>query len=541
MTAMHRSICRSAPLALLAVAACAVGPDYAPPSGAALRVPARFAAPVETMVAEADLARWWTLFQDPALDWLVDRALAANLDIDVAGSRVRQARAAARGARAALFPTLGVSGSATRAYRRGGGGTTIITTPGSGTTTTGTGTGTTTTGSGAGGTIITTSGGGDANRFDAGFDASYEADLFGGVRRSIEASRADRQSSEESLHDTQRSVVAEVATDYVAARQAQARLAIARANLAAQDETLRIVGWRVQAGLASALDLEQARQLRAQTSANIPALQSSFTQNANALAILIGEAPGAAAALLDPVRPIPLAPAALAADVPANVIARRPDVRAAERALAAETARIGVEESALYPALQLTGSLGGSGGHIGDIASDAIGTIVGAISAPIFQGGAIRARIESQRAAAGIAYAQYRAAVLTALGDVENALVALAAANRSQVDLAAAAQAAGNARLYAASQYQAGLIDFQGLLDSERTLLSSQDALAASRGDRATALIQLYKALGGGWQAAPQPPSLLAGTSKAPASLLADTSGAPAHALASIPASTARP
>ena len=196
-------------------------------------------------------------------------------------------------------------------------------------------------------------------------------------------------------------------------------------------------------------------------------------------------------------------------------------MRAAERTLAAETARIGVEQSALYPALQLTGSLGGSGGHIGNIASDAIGTIVGAISAPIFQGGAIRARIESQRAAAAIAYAQYRLAVLNALGDVENALVALASANRSQVDLGVAAEAAGNARLYAASQYQAGLIDFQSVLDSERTLLSSQDALVSSRGDRATALVQLYKALGGGWQAAPLPATALAG--------------------ARIPASTARP
>jgi NodT family efflux transporter outer membrane factor (OMF) lipoprotein len=466
-------------LLLALLGGCTVGPDYHPPVASHLKVPARFNAAVPGTAAEADLARWWTGFGDPVLNQLVERALAANLDIDAAGARLRQARASLRGMQGQALPTLGASGSVSRSIGRSGG---SVIDPNTGTT-------------------IST--GGDTTVYRAGIDAAWEADLFGGIRRSVEAARADMQASENQLHFTQLSVASEVGLNYLDARLAQERLRIARANLASQDETLQIVGWRVQAGLVGSLDLEQARQLRAQTAASIPPIETAYAAAINRISVLLGEAPGAIAPMMAAPAAIPLAPAADA--IPAEVLQRRPDVAAAERSLAAETARIGVQTAQLYPALRLSGSFSGSATALADLPSAAIGNLVSSITAPIFQGGQIRAAIEGQRASTDAALAAYRSAVLTALEDVENALTSLAAADRRERDVAIAAQAARNAVLYARSQYRAGLIDFQALLESERSLLSSQDSSATARADRATATVQLYKALGGGWQAAPLP------------------------------------
>jgi NodT family efflux transporter outer membrane factor (OMF) lipoprotein len=470
------SSARSLPLLAL-LAGCAVGPDYRPPSAAALKVPAQFVA--AHPAGEVDLARWWTGFNDPVLTQLVERSLAANLDIESAGARLRQARASLRGAQGELLPTLGASGSVSRSVGRDSG---SVIDPNSGTT-------------------IST--GGDTTVFRAGLDAAWEADLFGGIRRNIEAARADAQASESNLHFTQLTVASEVGLNYLDARLAQTRLRIARENLASQSETLQIVGWRVQAGLVSSLDLEQARQLRAQTAASIPAIETSYAAAVNRIAVLLGEAPGAVTALIDPPTAIPLAPGAIA--IPAEVLQRRPDIAAAERTLAAETARIGVATAELYPALRLTGSFSGSATSLADLPSAAIGNLVSSITAPIFQGGRIRAAIEGQRASTDAALAAYRLSVLTALEDVENALTSLSAAERREREVIVSAEAARNAVLYARSQYRAGLIDFQSLLESERSLLSSQDSSASARADRATATVQLYKALGGGWEAAPMP------------------------------------
>lgn len=477
------------PLLLLALlAGCAVGPDYRPPSATALKMPERFNAATPATQAEVDLARWWTGFDDPVLTQLVERSLAANLDIDAAGARLRQARASLRGVRGQALPSVGVSGSTSRSIGRDGG---SVIDPDTGTT-------------------IST--GGDTTVFRAGIDAAWEADIFGGIRRNIEAARADAEASEDNLHFTQLTVASEVGLNYLDARLAQTRLRIARDNLASQDETVQIVGWRVQAGLVSSLDLEQARQLRAQTAATIPTIETSYAAAVNRIAALLGEAPGAVTGLIDPVREIPLAPAAGA--IPAEVLQRRPDVAAAERTLAAETARIGVATAELYPALRLTGSFSGSATDIADLPAAAIGNIVSSITAPIFQGGQIRAAIEGQRASTDAALAAYRSSVLTALEDVENALTALGAAERREREVLISAGAARNAVLYARSQYRAGLIDFQSLLESERSLLSSQDSSASARADRATATVQLYKALGGGWEAAPFPATATASTKR---------------------------
>ncbi len=469
------------PLALALLGGCSVGPNYRPPSLAVLNAPERFVAPSPAATPETDLAMWWTRFDDPALSALVDRALARNRDIDAAVARLRQARAGVRAAVGAQLPTLGVSGSANRSVGRGSDSFVDPTT----------------------GTVFDS--GGDTTVFRAGLDAAWETDLFGGLRRSTEAARADAAGSEASLHNAQLSVAAEVGLNYVDARLAQARLKIARDNLASQDETLQIVGWRVQAGLVGSLDLEQARQLRAQTAATIPTLENSYTTALNRLSVLTGDAPGAVDAALRRPAPIPLPPVSVGAGIPAEVIQRRPDIAAAERSFAAEVARIGVATAELYPALRLSGSIDGSDQSVGGVFGQSIGSLVAAISAPIFEGGQIRARIEGQRAAADAALAAYRSAVLTALEEVENALRGITAAEQRERALVVADEASRNATLLARLQYRSGLIDFQTLLDAERSLLSSQDSRASARAARATATVQLYKALGGGWQAAPAP------------------------------------
>lgn len=473
----------SRPIGALIVAgllsACAVGPDYRPQTGAQLQVPERFNA--ARPGAEVDLTRWWTSFDDPVLANLVERSLAANLDVAAAGARLRQARAAVRQTQGQALPQIGASGSVSRSI--GNDGSSFVDP---------------TTGQ-------TLSRGGDSTVYRAGLDASWEADIFGGIRRSVEAARASADGTEADLHFTQLSVAAEVGLNYVTARLAQARLDIARRNLASQDETLQIVGWRVQAGLVSALDLEQARQLRANTAATIPTLETTYTGAVNRIAVLLGEAPGAVTALLNPARPVPLPPRAVGVAIPAEIVQRRPDIAGSERTLAAEVARIGVAEAQLYPALRLTGSFSGSETSLSNLPGAMIGNIASAITAPIFQGGQIRAQIEGQRAATDAALANYRQTVLLALEEVENALTSLTNAERRAREVEVAAQSAETAVVYARSQYRAGLIDFQALLESERSLLSAQDSRASARADRANATVQLYKALGGGWQAAPQP------------------------------------
>ncbi len=253
-----------------------------------------------------------------------------------------------------------------------------------------------------------------------------------------------------------------------------------------------------------------ARQLRAQTTASVPAIETTYAAAANRLAVLLGEAPGAVNGLLEPAAEPPAAPVVQPAAIPADVVRRRPDVALAERTLASETARIGVQTAQLYPALVLSGTFSGSGGSLSTAAGDMAGNLVGGITAPIFHGGQIRAAVEAQRASAASALAAYRASVLTALEEAENALVSVSSADRREQALVAAEAAARNAVDIARVQYRSGRTDFQSLLESERTLLSSQDSLASARVARAAAAVQLYKALGGGWQAAPAPSSVAA-------------------------------
>lgn len=410
--------------------------------------------------APAELASWWRQLNDPVLDVLVTRAVQGNLDIAQARAGLRQAREATREASAALLPSVSGSGGAGRNFSNTAD---------------------------------------DTNSVSLGATAAWEIDLFGGTRRSIEAASADARSSGYTLAATQVSIIAEVVINYVTARQAQEQLAIARDTLATLDENLQITRWRVMAGLAASLDEEQARAQRAQTAASIPTIEQQYRGALNRIAVLTGEAPGEATRQIETVAPLPVAPSAIATGIPADVLRQRPDVRASERALAAQTARIGVAQAALYPALRISGDIGTSALSVGRLADVVTGSLFAGLSQLLFDGGAAQARVRQQRAATDAAFSAYRQNVLIALEDVENGLVAMRATGARQRENAIALDAARNAAVLARIQYRAGLTDFVTLLEAERSLLSSRTNEASARADKVLAVVQLYRAMGGGW------------------------------------------
>ncbi len=478
MTLRH-SVFKLVLLASGGLAGCALlGPDYQAPPAAA---PAGWSrAPDSTAVARpdapGDLSRWWQAFGDPLLSELVEQALQANPDLASAQTRLREARLRHTVAAAGRFPGVDASGTARRTR-----------------------------------SSETLGGGSTRNAFAAGFDASWELDVFGGVRRSVEAAEADVEASEANLDAAQVSLAAEVALNYVDLRGYQLRLAIARDNLASQAETLQLTDWRAQAGLVSRQDVEQARANLEQTRAQIPTLESALAAAEHRLAVLLGQAPGSLGTRLAAGAGLPQAPASIAVGIPADTLRQRPDVRAAERALAAETARLGVAEAARYPAIRLSGSIGLEALTVAGLGEGGAGThsLLAALGAPIFDAGRLRAQAEIQDAVRERAQAAYEATVLAALEDVENALVALARSREREQALTAGFDAARSAAALARDRYSAGLIDFQAVLDTERSVLSLQDGLAGTRADGIAALVRLYKALGGGWSPA-APTSTLA-------------------------------
>jgi multidrug efflux system outer membrane protein len=467
----------------LILSGCAAGPDYVAPKPAAL-VPQGYDTGLVGAPQDVDLASWWTSFDDPLLTDLVARAAGGNLDIAVSVARLRQARESLVQARGSRLPSLSGSAGVTRSFTEGGGSSSIIVDDGSGT---------------GGGTVIDTGKSGNT-RFSVGADASWQVDIFGGLSRSVEAARADRAAAAYDLAGVRTAVAGEVATNYIQARLAQARLTIAQDTLATQDDNLQIARWRVQAGLVSSVDAEQARTQRAQTAASIPGLRTNFLNAVNRLGVLTGDAPGAVRPEMETAKPIPIGPDAIAVGIPADTLRQRPDVRSAERALAGATARIGVAKAQLYPALNITGNIGSDALKLGSLGDIITGGLFAGITQSIFDGGRLRSQVRAQRAAAEGAFATYRQTVLTGLEDVENALIALEASKARQQEQAIALDAASNAAIYARSQYRAGLTDFQTLLESERSLLSARDSLASAQADQSLALVQLYLALGGGWQ-----------------------------------------
>jgi outer membrane protein, multidrug efflux system len=404
-----------------------------------------------------DLSRWWEQLSDATLTDLINRALKSNPDLGTAQARLRQSRADWNAAKAGLLPSLGASAAAT-------------------------------------GKQI------GSSSFSPGFDASWEPDIYGATRKGIAAANADLQATDDDLRNTQVSLAAEVARNYIELRTLQARMNIAERSESIQEETLELTGFRSQAGLVSSVDVEQARTNLEQTRAQIPVLDSSISQAMHRISVLIGVEPGALTAQLTKPAPVPAAPEQIAISIPAETLRQRPDIRAAEEKIVAETARSAQAATRRYPTFSLAGNLGTNlvqgalSGGTSILASLAANTF-----ATIFDGGRIREQIAAQNAVQEQAVSSYESKILTALEEVENALVAFEN-NRQRLDsLNQAASAADNAFELARNQYSAGLIDFQRVLDTQRTALTVQDNIATTQGDRLTALVQLYKALGGGW------------------------------------------
>jgi NodT family efflux transporter outer membrane factor (OMF) lipoprotein len=345
--------------------------------------------------------------------------------------------------------------------------------------------------------------------FNLGVDASWEADLFGRVGGAANAAAFDYAAAGYSLADLQRVIAGQVATQVISARAAAQQLAMARDTLRIQEDNLQIARWRNQAGLVSSLDVEQARSQRAQTAASIPQLESNLVATSNAISTLIGEPPGRVRALLTAVQPIPEPPALARLNAPADILRRRPDIRAAEAILASDTARIGVARAQLFPLLRLAGSIGTSDAGSINLFDIVTGTVSAAISQLLFDGGRTQSQVRSAQAAAEGSLAGWRQSILSALEEVESAIAARRAADARLVELLEAVDAANNAAILARSQYQAGLTDFQTLLSAESQLLSARNAAIGAQADRATAFVRLTQALGGGWandNGAPQAP-----------------------------------
>jgi NodT family efflux transporter outer membrane factor (OMF) lipoprotein len=449
-----------------------VGPDYRRPetpvpaawSGGATNAVAAIVATTNDAVA---LSQWWTVFNDPVLSQLVEQARTNNLDVKQAEARLRKARAQRNLAKAERLPTIDANGSASRSR-----------------------------GSEKAG------GGGISTMYANGFDASWEADIFGAKRRAVESAQATLESSQEDLRDVMVSLFSEVALNYVEYRSYEARLEITETNLAAQTETYDITRWRQQANLVTQLDVDQARLSLEQTRAGLPALQTGRDQAEHQIATLLGLAPGSVKALLEGRRlTVPVAVSELAVGVPADVVRRRPDVRKAERELAAQTAEIGVAEAARYPDLTLSGSVGLEALKSGDLYTWGARTASGALKAgwTLFDGGQIRQKIAVQTALQEEKLGAYEASVLTALKEVENALTSYANEQNRRRALRDAVVAGQSAFGLARDKYASGLIDFQTVLSTQQSLLTVQDTLASSEAEVTSDLIRLYKALGGGW------------------------------------------
>jgi len=456
-------------LAALALAGCSTLQAPRTDTSAGVALPAAWAAsaPAGTVARGEPLAAWWSRFGDPTLTTLIGQALAANTDVASAQATLRQSRALADVAAAQLGPSADVSGSAQRSKSQGFSA---------------------------------------SNVFRAGFDASWEPDVFGGNRAARNAADLTAQRSAATLGDVQVSVAAEVAVTYLGLRSDEDRLAIAQRNLASQQETLQITQWRVQAGLATSLESEQARATVEQTRAQLPALQKSVALARHQLALLTGRT--VEQLVLPAGGALPQAPADLALSFPAETLRQRADVRAAELRVSAAAQDVVQADAARYPRFNLSGSLGLSALTLGGLTGGgaAIGSLLASVSVPVFDGGAGKAQVRAQQAALDAAREAHRGAVLTALKDVEDTLVALARDRERLASLRQAADAAANAALLATQRYASGLIDFQTVLVTQRAQLAAQDSVASVEAEVVADHVRLYKALGGGWS--PDPAAL---------------------------------
>jgi NodT family efflux transporter outer membrane factor (OMF) lipoprotein len=452
------------------ITGCAVGPNYNQPK---LSIPSSWseAQPVGISTSTASLAQWWKTFNDSVLESLITRAMESNLDLRVAEAHIKEARAQRGVVSAELWPSVNTSASYLRSRRSLG----ISTIP----------------------SLAPV----ERNLFQVGFDASWEIDLFGSKRRAVEAANADIDAAVENQRDVLVTLLAEVARNYIEARGFQYRLKIARENIAIQQETVKITRAKFKAGLTSELNADQAEALLATTQAQAPTFENSMKQAIHRISILMGQSPGALLSELLKEAPIPTALPAVPIGLPSNLLRHRPDVRRAERELAAATARIGIATSDLFPKFSLTGNFGLQSENLNALtAASRFWSLGPTVNWPIFDAGRIRANIRVQNERQVQALLNYEKSVLTSLEDVENTLVACTTEHVRHQSLVEAVNANRRAVDLANELFTKGLADFLNVLDAESSLYSSEDNLAQSDRTVSINFVALYKALGGGWE-----------------------------------------
>lgn len=471
-TAMQVSKIAGVLASVLALAACAVGPDYKRPEVAA---PAQFISADGSFTSADVETEFWKSFNDPLLTQLVERALASNHDIRIATSRLREARALRNESRLDLAPTVTASAGHTEARS-----SLRQAPPASGISR-------------------------DQNYYDAGFDAVWELDLFGRVRRGLEASSAELAATEAGVYNTQVSVTAEAARNYFELRGYQHRLEVARRNADNQGESLRITNARLDAGRGTKLDTSRASAQLSATLATIPDLEASATRAMLRLGVLTGQSPESLIAQLSEARAQPQLPTAHAIGTPEALLRRRPDIRIAERELAAATARIGVAVGDLFPRISFVGRWGfdaATSSELGEGGSESY-AFGPSIQWAAFDLGRVHQRIKQREAATDGALARYEQTVLRALEETDASLTDYSKALVKQQHLQNSATASAEAATLARARFDSGAADFLTVLDAERSVLEAEDQLARSETQTATALLATYKALGGGFQPLP--------------------------------------
>jgi multidrug efflux system outer membrane protein len=483
---MHRTA-GSVRIGLLFVApllcvSCLVGPNYHPPqtdlpsswTGEPPAAPEKATGapqPQPSAGAAADLTGWWHQFGDPKLTSLIEEALQTNYDLQTAQARLRQSRALRGVAAGALWPQVTVSAAYARVY--------------SGSPSSGAGTSP-----------------GDRNLFQAGFDASWEIDVFGGIRRSLESASADVLAAQENIHDVQVSLVSEVALDYAQLRGAQQRVVIARNNLESQQRTADITRKRESVGFVSALDVANAEAQVATTLSQIPSLEISARQSVYALSVILARPPADLLKELSEVQALPVVPAQVPVGSPPDLLRRRPDIRQAEALFHAATARVGVAAAELFPTVSVSGSFYWQSGLVRDWFSEInrSWSVGPSVSWSAFAGGSHIANVHVQEAVRDQALIAFRQTILAALQDVENTLIAFSKDQERRRALSDAAADFRRALDLSTQLYIQGETEFINVLDAERSLYASEDALVQSDIDLVTDIIALYKSLGGGWK-----------------------------------------
>jgi multidrug efflux system outer membrane protein len=456
---------------LLLESGCKVGPDYHVP---AVSAPRQWTAPMEggETNSSADLAAWWKTFCDRELDSLIAAAVQSNLTLRVAQARVREARAQRGVVAGTLWPSLGTSAGYSRNRY---GQNSFPPLPGVQL---------------------------DYNLYNVGFDSAWELDIFGGTRRAVESAGARIGAAEYGERDVLVTLLAEVARNYINARAYQQRLVIAYDNIRVQQNVLDLTSNRFQTGLSGDLDVEQAKALLTATTAEVPALETGFVETVHHLEVLLGRQPGALTGQMSAKKDIPLTPPSVPVGLPSDLLQRRPDVQKAEHELAAATAQIGVAKADLFPKFSLTGIAGLQSIDAGTWINYAsrYWTVGPTVQWQLFEAGSIVANIHVQNARQEEALNQYQQTILVALEDAENALTAYAKEQVRRESLTQSVQADQRALEIATQLYKSGLVDFLRVLNSETSLYVAQDALVQSDQAVSLNLVQLYKALGGGWR-----------------------------------------